>query len=68
MLYGALLRFFLRKEKGKCTVPLINRNYLILPHIQHKVVLLVLLTVLAVCQSDYLISFLQLKFLARMPL
>ena len=56
MLYRALLRFFLRKEKGKYTVPLINRSYLILPHIQHKVALLVLLTVLVVCHSDYSVS------------
>ena len=30
----------MRKEKGKYTVTLINRSYLILPRIQHKVVLL----------------------------
>ena len=41
MLYHALLRFFV-KEKGKYTVTLINRSYLILPCIQHKVVLLAL--------------------------
>ena len=48
MLYLSLLRFF-GKEKGKCTVTLINRCSLILPRIQHKVVLLVLRTVFAVC-------------------
>ena len=47
MLYRALLRFF-AKEKGKYTVTLINRSYLILPRIQHKVVLLVLRIVFAV--------------------
>ena len=47
MLYLALLRFF-RKEKGKYTATLINRFSLILPRIQHKVVLLVLQTVFAV--------------------
>ena len=35
-------RFSFRKGKGKYTVTLINRCYLILPRIQHKVVLLVL--------------------------
>ena len=44
MLYRALL-----KKKGKCTVTLINRSYLILPRIQHKLALLVLRTVFAVC-------------------
>ena len=39
---------FLRKEKGKYRVTSINRSYLILPRIQHKVVLLVLQTVFAV--------------------
>ena len=34
--------------KGKYTVTLINRSYLILPRIQHKVVLLILRTVFAV--------------------
>ena len=48
MLYRTLLRFFAKKEKGKYTVTLINRSYLILPRIQHKVVLLVLRTVFAV--------------------
>ena len=46
MLYLSLLRFF-GKEKGKCTVTLINRCSLILPRIQHKVVLLVLQIVFA---------------------
>ena len=46
MLYLSLLRFF-RKEKGKYTVILINRCYLIWPRIQHKVVLLVLQIVFA---------------------
>ena len=40
--------FFFRKEKGKNTVTLINRISLISPRIQHKAVLLVLRTVLAV--------------------
>ena len=51
MLYRTLLRFFAKKEKGKYTVTLINRSYLILPLpliFQHKVVLLVLRTVFAV--------------------
>ena len=39
---------FLRKEKGKYTVTLINRSYLILPRIQRKVILLILRTVFAV--------------------
>ena len=56
----------LRKEKGKYTVTLINRSYLILPHIQHKVVLLVLWTVFAV--GFWLLSLLQLKLWARIPL
>ena len=45
--YIALLRFF-GKEKGKNTVTLLNRSFLILPRIQHKVVLPVLRTVFAV--------------------
>ena len=48
MLYRALLRLFCRTEKGKYTVTLINRSYLILPGIQHKVILLVLRIVFAV--------------------
>ena len=36
------VEIFFRKEKGINTVPLINRNLLILPRIQHKVVFLVL--------------------------
>ena len=48
MLYRALLRFFFRKEKGKYAVTSINRCYLILPRIQHKIVLLVLRTVFAI--------------------
>ena len=49
MLYCALLRFFAKREgKIHSTVTLINRSYLILPHIQHKVVLLVLRTAFAV--------------------
>ena len=46
MLYLSLLRFF-GKEKGKYTVTLINRCSLILPRIQHKVLLLVLQIVFA---------------------
>ena len=57
---------FLRKEKGKYTVTLINRSYLIFPRIQHKVVLLVLRSVFAVC--FWLLNFLQLKLWARIPL
>ena len=48
MLYRALLRFFAKKKKEKYTATLINRSYLILPRIQHKVALLVLRTVFAV--------------------
>ena len=48
MLYCALLRFFGKREGKIYAVTLINRSYLILPHIQHKVVLLVLQTVFAV--------------------
>ena len=48
MLYRALLRFFAKREGTKYTVTLINRSYLILPRIQHKVVLLILRTVFAV--------------------
>ena len=66
MLYRALLRFFLQKETGKYTVTLINRSYLILPRIQHKVVLFVLRTVFAV--GFWLLNFLQLKLWARIPL
>ena len=47
------VEIFLRKEKGKYTVTLINRSYLILPilpRIQHKVVILVLRTVLIRCR------------------
>ena len=46
MLYRALLRFFAKRE-GKYTVALINRSYLIMPCIQHKVVLFTLQTVFA---------------------
>ena len=52
---------FLRKEKGKYTVTLINRSYLILPGIQHKVVLLVFRTVFAV--GFWSLNFLPLKLL-----
>ena len=45
---------------------LINRNSFILPRIQHKFVLLVLPTVFAVC--FWLLSYLQLKLWARIPL
>ena len=45
---------------------LINKSYLILPRIQHKDVLLVLRTVFAV--GFWLLSFLQLKLWARIPL
>ena len=38
----------LRKERDKCKVSLMNRSSLILPRIQHKVVLLVVLTVFSV--------------------
>ena len=64
--YIVLCWDFLRKEKGKYTAALINRSYLILPRIQHKVVLLVLRTVFAV--GFWLLSFLQLKLWARIPL
>ena len=64
--YIALCWDFLRKEKGKYTVTLINRSYLIFPLIQHKVVLLVLRSVFAV--SFWLLNFLQLKLWARIPL
>ena len=47
MLYRALLRLFCRTEKGKYTVTLINRSYLILPRIKYKVVLFELRTVFA---------------------
>ena len=57
---------FLRKEKGKYTLTLINRSYLIFPRIQHKVVLLILRTVFAV--GFWLLNFLQLKLWARIPL
>ena len=52
--------------KGKYTVTLINRSYLILPRIQHKVVLLILRTVFAV--GFWLLNFLLLKLWARIPL
>ena len=45
---------------------LINRNSFILPRVQHKFVLLVLRTVFAVC--FWLLSYLQLKLWARIPL
>ena len=48
MLYRALLRFFAKRLKGKYTVTLINRSYLVLPRIQLKVILLILRTVFAV--------------------
>ena len=56
--YIVLCWDFLRKEKGKYTVTLINRRYLIL--------LLVLRTVFAV--GFWLLSLLQLKLWARIPL
>ena len=56
MLYIVLCWDFLRKEKGKYTVTLINRRYLIL--------LLVLRTVFAV--GFWLLSLLQLKLWARL--
>ena len=52
-----------------CTVSpctLINWTYLILPLIQHKVVLLILRTIFAV--GFWLLSFLELKLWARIPL
>ena len=58
--------FFHYVMKGKYTVTLINRSYLILPPIQHKVVLLILRTVFAA--GFWLLNFLQLKFWARMHL
>ena len=54
---------FLRKEKGKYTVTLINRSYLILSRIQQEVVLLILRTVFAV--GFRWLSFLQLKLWER---
>ena len=45
---------------------LINRNSFTLPRVQHKFVLLVLRTVFAVC--FWLLSYLQLKLWARIPL
>ena len=44
----AFLSFFFGKEKGKYTITLINRSSLISIRIQHKVVLLVVLTVFAI--------------------
>ena len=64
--YIVLCWDFLRKEKGKYTVTLINRSYLILPHIQQKVVVLVLQTVFAI--GFWLLNFVQLKLWARLPL
>ena len=45
---SCFVEIFLRKEKRKYRVTSINRSYLILPRIQHKVVLLVLQIVFAV--------------------
>ena len=62
--YIVLCWDFLRKEKGKYTVTLINGSYLILPRIQHKVVVVVFFCI-AKCR---LANFLQLKLWARIPL
>ena len=45
---SCFVKILFRKEKGKYTVTLTNRCNLILPRIQHKVVLLVLRTVFAI--------------------
>ena len=63
MLYRALLRFF-EKEKGKYTVTLINRSYLILPRIQHKVVLLVL-HANCICRRFLITQFLSTEALGK---
>ena len=48
MLYFASLRYFLQKRGDKYNVCLMNRSSLILPRTEHKVVLLVVLTMFAV--------------------
>ena len=64
MLYRALLRFF-AKEKGKYTVTLINRSYLILPRIQNKVVLLVLRTCSSICRTFLITQFVATEALGK---
>ena len=58
--------FFFRKEKRNYAVTSINRCYLILPRIQHNIVLLVLRTVFAI--GFWLLNLLQLKLWANIPL
>ena len=60
------VEIFCKKRREKCTVTMINRSYLILLRIQHKVSLLVLRSVFAVC--FWLLNFLQLKLWARITL
>ena len=64
--YILLCQDWLRKDRDKYKVSLMIGSSLILPRIQHKVVLLVLRTVFAV--GFWLLSFLQLKLWARIPL
>ena len=64
MLHRALLRFF-AKERGKYIVTLINRRYLILPRIQHKVVLLVLRTCSSIRRRFLITQFLATEALGK---
>ena len=52
------VEIFCEKRRENAQVTMINRSYLILPRIQHKVALLVLLSIFAVC--FWLLNFLQI--------